>query len=54
MSPCMKHGFRDKAHDAVNLEWQSMISVSGISSTREQMDMFRVSDPDRGMRESHV
>jgi len=50
MSLCMKNGFQKKTHDALNLEIQSMISVAGISSKREQKDMFRISNPECGMR----
>ena len=46
MSVCAKGGYRIQTHDALNLEIQSMLSVAGICSTREERGIFQTNSLD--------
>ena len=41
MSVCAKGGYRIQTHDALNLEIQSMLSIAGICSTRDERGIFQ-------------
>ena len=50
MSVCAKGGYRIQTHDALNLEIQSMLSVAGICSTREERGIFQPNSLDCNKR----
>ena len=50
MSVCAKGGYRIQTHDALNLEIQSMLSVAGICSTREERGIFQTNSFDCNKR----
>ena len=50
MSVCAKGGYRIQTHDALNLEIQSMLSVAGICSTREERGIFQTNTFDCNKR----
>ena len=50
MSVCAKGGYRIQTHDALNLEIQSMLSVAGICSTREERGIFQTNSLDCNKR----
>ena len=45
-----KGGYRIKTHDALNLEIQSILSVAGICSTREERGIFHTNTFDCNKR----
>ena len=50
MAVCAKGGYRIQIQDALNLEIQSMLSVAGICSTREERGIFQTNTFDCNKR----
>jgi hypothetical protein len=50
MSFCKLGGYQKVTHDSLNIEIQSLLSVAGISSKREERDSFRLHDPNNGLK----
>ena len=50
MSFCKLGGYQKVTHDSLNIEIQSLLSVAGISSKREEKDSFRLHDPSSGLK----
>ena len=50
MSVCTKGGYRIQTHDALNLEIQSMLSLTGICPTREERGIFQTNTFDCNKR----
>ena len=50
MYVCAKGGYRIQTHDALNLEIQSMLSVAGICSTREERGICQTNSLDCNKR----
>ena len=50
MSFCNLGGHQKVTRDSLNIEIQSLLSVAGISSKREERDSFRLHDPNNGLK----